>query len=209
MPAQSFRRFSRSERRPWVNRRFDSLTALARLAVFGGSVALTAYGAYQMYRVVGLGTTTTLEWVMLVLFVVTFLLGRVLLHRQSRRLRLAARAFAQAWPASGRAVGKDCGCDADLQRGAVAGVRRDAGDHRRRRADRTGLFIRLFLPFRYDRRQCLDRRGAGLRRDAPTLAERTRLLSAEAQEFEPQGRQHRRLRHPLGRPLPAHAGARR
>jgi membrane glycosyltransferase len=72
MPAQSFRRFARSERRARVNRRFDPFAALARLVVFGGALALTAYGAYQMYRVVGLGTTTTLEWVMLVLFVITF-----------------------------------------------------------------------------------------------------------------------------------------
>ena len=45
---------------------------LARLSVFGGAVALTAYGAYQMYEVVGVGTITPLEWVMVVLFVVTF-----------------------------------------------------------------------------------------------------------------------------------------
>ena len=72
MPAQSFRRFSRSERRAWVNPGLDLLPALARLVVFGGAVALTAYGAYQMYKVVGVGTTTPLEWVMVVLFVITF-----------------------------------------------------------------------------------------------------------------------------------------
>ncbi len=72
MPAQSFRRFSRKERRAWVNPRLAATPVLARFAVFGGAVALTAYGAYQMYKVVGVGTTTALEWVMVVLFIVTF-----------------------------------------------------------------------------------------------------------------------------------------
>ena len=93
-------------RRAWVNpalRRVCRL--LARLFVFGGAVALTAYGAYQMYKVVGVGTTTTLEWVMVVLFVVTFswialsftasLVGFVWLHRAlaqaSARRRLRCR----------------------------------------------------------------------------------------------------------------------
>jgi membrane glycosyltransferase len=72
MPAQSFRRFSRSERRAWAHPGLDLPAALARLVVFGGAIALTAYGAYQMYKVVGVGTTTPLEWVMVVLFVITF-----------------------------------------------------------------------------------------------------------------------------------------
>ena len=72
MPAQSFRRFSRRDRRAWVNPRLAATPILARLAVYGGAVALTAYGAYQMYKVVGVGTTTLLEWVMVVLFVITF-----------------------------------------------------------------------------------------------------------------------------------------
>jgi membrane glycosyltransferase len=72
MPAQSFRRFSRRERRPWVNPRLAATPILARLAVFGGAIALTAYGAYQMVKVVTVGPTTALEWVMVVLFVITF-----------------------------------------------------------------------------------------------------------------------------------------
>ncbi len=72
MPAQSFRRFSRRERRAWVNPRLARTPILARLVVFGGSLALTAYGAYQMYKVVGIGPITPLEWAMLVLFIVTF-----------------------------------------------------------------------------------------------------------------------------------------
>src|SRR5271157_4100690 len=72
MPAQSFRRFSRRERRAWANPRAAATPILARLVVFGGALALTAYGAYQMYKVVGVGTITALEWVMVFLFVVTF-----------------------------------------------------------------------------------------------------------------------------------------
>jgi membrane glycosyltransferase len=72
MPAQSFRRFSRRDRRAWINPRLAATPILARTAVFGGAVALTAYGAYEMYKVVGVGTVTTLEWVLVVLFVITF-----------------------------------------------------------------------------------------------------------------------------------------
>ena len=72
MPAQSFRKFTRNERRPWINPRLARSPILARLATFGGALALTAYGAFQMYKVVGVGTPTALEWVMVVLFVVTF-----------------------------------------------------------------------------------------------------------------------------------------
>jgi membrane glycosyltransferase len=72
MPAQSFRRFSRSGRHAQANPALGPSAALARIVVFGGAVALTAYGAYQMYKVVGVGTTTALEWVLVVLFVITF-----------------------------------------------------------------------------------------------------------------------------------------
>ena len=72
MPAQTFRKFSKAERRAWINPRLAASPVLARLSVFGGAIALTAYGAYQMYKVVGVGTPTALEWVMVVLFVATF-----------------------------------------------------------------------------------------------------------------------------------------
>ncbi len=72
MPAQSFRRFSRKDRRLWANPRYDVSTAVARFVVFGGALTIAAYGAYEMYKVVALGPTTTLEWVMVVLFVITF-----------------------------------------------------------------------------------------------------------------------------------------
>ena len=72
MPAQSFRRFSRRDRRALVAPRLARPPVLTRLAVFGGAVALTAYGAYQMFKVVSIGPVTPLEWVIAVLFVVTF-----------------------------------------------------------------------------------------------------------------------------------------
>ena len=72
MPAQSFRRFSRRDRRALVAPRLARPPILTRLAVFGGAMALTAYGAYQMFKVVSIGPITPLEWVIAVLFVITF-----------------------------------------------------------------------------------------------------------------------------------------
>ena len=72
MPAQSFVRFSRGERRPLVAPRLARAPILTRLAVFGGALALTVYGAYQMFKVVSLGAITPLAWAMLILFVLTF-----------------------------------------------------------------------------------------------------------------------------------------
>ena len=72
MPAQSFRRFSRRDRRELIAPRRARAPVLTRLAVFGGAMGLTAYGAYQMFKVVSIGTVTPLEWVMAVLFVITF-----------------------------------------------------------------------------------------------------------------------------------------
>ena len=72
MPAQSFRRFSRRDRRALTAPRLARAPILTRLFVFGGGLALTAYGAEQMYKVVSVGTITPLEWAMVVLFVITF-----------------------------------------------------------------------------------------------------------------------------------------
>src|SRR5277367_1356369 len=72
MPAQSFRRFSRRDRRAWVHPRLAATPILSRLAVFGGAVALTAYGAYEMFKVVSIGPVTPLEGVIAALFVITF-----------------------------------------------------------------------------------------------------------------------------------------
>src|SRR6478736_2352140 len=72
MPAQSFRRFSRRDRRALVAPGLARPPILTRLAVFGGALALTACGAYQMFKVVSIGPVTPLEWVIAVLFVITF-----------------------------------------------------------------------------------------------------------------------------------------
>ena len=72
MPAQSFRRFSRRDRRALAAPSLARPPILTRVIVFGGAFALTAYGADQMYKVVEVGTITALEWAMVVLFVITF-----------------------------------------------------------------------------------------------------------------------------------------
>jgi membrane glycosyltransferase len=72
MPVQSLRTFDRRERRRWVSPRNVHAPWLARIAVFGGAAALTAYGAREMYGVVAVGEITTLEWALVVLFVVNF-----------------------------------------------------------------------------------------------------------------------------------------
>src|SRR5271166_6790668 len=72
MPAQSFRRFSRRDRRALIAGRLARPPILTRLFVFGGAFALTAYGAEQMFKVVSVGTITPLEWAMVILFVITF-----------------------------------------------------------------------------------------------------------------------------------------
>ncbi|MBV8443440.1 MAG: glucan biosynthesis glucosyltransferase H, partial [Hyphomicrobiales bacterium] len=60
MPAQSLWRFSRRDRRPLAAPRLARPPILTRLAVFGGALALTVYGADQMYKVVALGSVTPL-----------------------------------------------------------------------------------------------------------------------------------------------------
>ena len=68
MPTQSLARYDRPGRRP----AFVGGTWLARLLIFGGALALTCYGAVEMYKVVSVGGTTTLEWALLILFVANF-----------------------------------------------------------------------------------------------------------------------------------------
>ena len=72
MKVQSLSRFSRSEKRRPFARHWTAPSWLARLIIFGGGLALTAYGAYQMYQVVSVGDVTPLEWVLLILFVANF-----------------------------------------------------------------------------------------------------------------------------------------
>ena len=72
MPVQSLRSFDRRERRSPVAPHHDPTLALARLIIFGGAAALSIYGAREMYGVVAVGEITTLEWALVVLFVVNF-----------------------------------------------------------------------------------------------------------------------------------------
>lgn len=72
MPVQSLSRWSKAEERRPVEPRAYRAPWLARLFVFGGAAALTAYGAYEMYQVVSVSRTTVLQWVLLVLFTLNF-----------------------------------------------------------------------------------------------------------------------------------------
>ncbi|WP_084705196.1 glucans biosynthesis glucosyltransferase MdoH [Beijerinckia mobilis] len=72
MPVQDLRRFNRSQRRSFVDSHFSLWVWLARLVIFGGGLALTGYGAWQMYQVVSVGGVTLLEWALLVLFIANF-----------------------------------------------------------------------------------------------------------------------------------------
>ena len=72
MPTQSLTRFNRAERHKNLNRHRVFSCWLARLFVFGGGLALTGYGAYEMYKVVEVGSVTLLKWALLFLFVANF-----------------------------------------------------------------------------------------------------------------------------------------
>jgi membrane glycosyltransferase len=96
MPVQALSRWSRAEERPPAASESYRAPWLARLFVFAGAAALTAYGAYEMYQVVSVSRTTVLQWLLLLLFTVNFswialaftsgLLGFVSLLRRPRRL---------------------------------------------------------------------------------------------------------------------------
>ena len=72
MPVQSLSRFDKKARRKWLLPANMRSPWLARLAVFGGGFALTAYGAHEMYKVVEVGGVTLLKWALLLLFVANF-----------------------------------------------------------------------------------------------------------------------------------------
>ncbi len=72
MPAQSLSRFDPRGRRKDALRHPRLGALFARLFVFGGGLALTAYGANEMYRVVAVGGVTLLEWALLILFIANF-----------------------------------------------------------------------------------------------------------------------------------------
>jgi membrane glycosyltransferase len=72
MPVQSFRSWKDADRRRPASPRDWKTPWLKRLFVFGGGLALTAYGAWEMYNVVSVSRTTSLQYVLLVLFTVNF-----------------------------------------------------------------------------------------------------------------------------------------
>lgn len=70
MPVQSLRRFGPEEvRKPVRPYRPPYLT---RLFVFGAGLALTAWGTYEMYRVVSVSSVTILQWALVALFTINF-----------------------------------------------------------------------------------------------------------------------------------------
>jgi membrane glycosyltransferase len=72
MPTQTLSDFDPAGRRKDVTRHRWLGTLFARLFVFGGGLALTGYGANEMYQVVAVGGVTLLEWALLILFVANF-----------------------------------------------------------------------------------------------------------------------------------------
>jgi len=72
MPAQALFRFDKRQRRRWTAPHLANTPWLARLVAFGGGLALTVYGGYEMYKVIDVGGVTTLKWALLGLFVLNF-----------------------------------------------------------------------------------------------------------------------------------------
>lgn len=72
MPTQSLDIWRKDQVRPKVASHLWHIPYLERSVVFGGAFALTIYGGWQMFRVIDVGTITSLQWVLLVLFVINF-----------------------------------------------------------------------------------------------------------------------------------------
>ena len=72
MPVQLLSRFDPSHRRAWTNPKLHASPWLARLIVFGGGLAITVYGSYEMFKVIDVGPITTLKWGLLILFIANF-----------------------------------------------------------------------------------------------------------------------------------------
>src|ERR671911_656751 len=72
MPVQSLSRWSAHDGRRLAASDPYRAPWLARLFVFGGAAALTAYGAREMYEVVSVSRTTVLQYVLLLLFTLNF-----------------------------------------------------------------------------------------------------------------------------------------
>ena len=169
MPAQSFRRFSRRDRRALdraaprqASDSDPSLRFRRRLRLDGVWRRADVQGCFGRHdHAAGMGDGRPLRR--------HVLLGDAFADRQHRRLCLDSRSPGPM-RAAAAAQREDGGRDADLQRGALARVRRDAGDFRGCRTHRAGSGVRLLPALRHDPRQCLDRGGARVRGHAGALA---------------------------------------
>jgi membrane glycosyltransferase len=72
MPVQSFEKWSKKDRYKWRDPDKYYTPWLARIAIFGGGLAVTMAGIWQMYAVVAVGGVTVLEWALLILFALNF-----------------------------------------------------------------------------------------------------------------------------------------
>jgi membrane glycosyltransferase len=72
MPVQSFDRWSKKDRYQWRDPEKAYTPWLARFFVFGGGLAVTTVGIWEMYAVVAVGGVTVLEWGLLILFALNF-----------------------------------------------------------------------------------------------------------------------------------------
>ncbi|WP_442754422.1 glucans biosynthesis glucosyltransferase MdoH [Methylocystis sp. JAN1] len=72
MPAQNLFKFDRKQLRKPLAPHLWQTPWLARLVTFGGGLALTVYGGWQMYKVIDVGGVTALKWALLALFVLNF-----------------------------------------------------------------------------------------------------------------------------------------
>ncbi|MBL1256969.1 glucans biosynthesis glucosyltransferase MdoH [Methylocystis sp. Sn-Cys] len=72
MPAQNLFKFEQRQRRKLQTPSLWRSPWLARLVTFGGGLALTVYGGWQMYKVIDVGGVTTLKWALLALFILNF-----------------------------------------------------------------------------------------------------------------------------------------
>ena len=121
-----------STRKPSAGKSSTTFAApwLSRFFVFGGGFALTCWGAYEMYRVIDVGGITTLKWMLLVLFLANFSwIALAFSGGVVGFVHLLSQAAEAAGPA-GQALDPHRRGHADLQRGAVARLRRPARDLR-------------------------------------------------------------------------------
>ncbi|HEY8162834.1 MAG TPA: glucans biosynthesis glucosyltransferase MdoH [Methylocystis sp.] len=72
MPAQNLFKFDGRQHRKLLAPSLWRTPWLARLVTFGGGLALTVYGGWQMYKVIDVGGVTTLKWALLALFILNF-----------------------------------------------------------------------------------------------------------------------------------------